>query len=89
MALLQRGELWVRRSYGLVKGVHTHRFGGSGANSEGLGMSPQRPYTRLLFRRVVVQVLAEPSLDFCHAHPLAFAIVGDLIAIDLSETKIS
>jgi hypothetical protein len=28
--------------------------------------------------------LPEPSLDFCHAHPLAFVIVGDLIAVDLA-----
>jgi hypothetical protein len=40
--------------------------------------------SRWLFRRVVVQILPEPSLDFCHAHPLAFVIVGDLIAVDLA-----
>jgi hypothetical protein len=27
--------------------------------------------TLMLFRRVVVQVRPEPSLDLCHAHPLA------------------
>src|ERR1700730_5034608 len=43
----------------------------------------------MLFRRLVVQILPEPSLDFCHAHPLAFVIVGDLIAVDLAEAEIS
>jgi hypothetical protein len=41
-----------------------------------------------LFRGVVIQILPEPSLNFCHAHPLAFVIVGDLIAIDLSQAEI-
>src|ERR1700687_5209360 len=59
-------------------------FGGSGTNSQGLGW----PLTAL-FRRIVVQVLPEPTLDLCHAHPLAFAIVGDLVAIDLPETEIA
>src|SRR4030088_510908 len=63
-------------------------FGGSGANSQGLGC-PLRPQVQMLFRRVVVQILPEPSLDFCHAHPLAFVIVGDLIAVDLAEAEIS
>jgi hypothetical protein len=45
--------------------------------------------TRMLFCRIVVQVLAEPSLDLRHAHPLAFVIVGDLIAVDLAEAEIS
>jgi hypothetical protein len=44
---------------------------------------------QLLFRRVVVQVLPEPALDLYHAHPLAFAIVGDLITVDLAEAEIS
>ena len=44
---------------------------------------------QLLSRRVVVQVLPEPSLDLYHAHPLAFAIVGDLITVDLAEAEIS
>ena len=34
---------------------------------------------------VVVEVLPEPPLDLCHAHPLAFVIVGDLKAVDLAE----
>src|SRR3984893_9995143 len=42
----------------------------------------------MLIRRVVVQVLPEPSLDLCHAHPLAFAIVADLVAIDFTEAEI-
>ena len=42
-----------------------------------------------LFRWVVVQVLPEPSLDLCHANPFAFAVVGDLITIDLAEAEIS
>src|SRR5712691_4050506 len=49
----------------------------------------ERPQVRTLCRRVVVQVLPEPSLDFCHAHPLAFAIVGNLVAVDLTETEIA
>src|SRR5215831_17723044 len=32
-----------------------------------------------LFRRVVVQVLPQPALNFRHAHPLALAVVGDLV----------
>ena len=43
----------------------------------------------MLFRRVVVQVLSEPSLDFGYAHSLAFAVVGDLIAVDLAEAEIA
>jgi uncharacterized protein (DUF3820 family) len=42
-------------------------------------------FGRMLFRRVVVQVLPEPSLDFYHAHPFPFAVVGDLITVDLAE----
>jgi hypothetical protein len=42
-----------------------------------------------LFRRVVVQVLPEPSLDLSHAHLFALAVVGDLIAVDLAEAEIS
>src|SRR6266403_2254793 len=49
----------------------------------------ERPQVRTLCRRVVVQALPEPSLDFCHAHPLAFAIVGNLVAVDLTETEIA
>ena len=44
---------------------------------------------QLLFRRVVVHVLPEPSLDFGYAHSLAFAVVGDLIAVDFAEAEIS
>ena len=42
-----------------------------------------------LFGRVVVQILPQPSLDFRHTHPLAFLIVGDLIAVDLAKAEIS
>jgi hypothetical protein len=63
-------------------------FGRSGANSQGWDVR-QRPHVQMLFRRVVVQILPEPSLDFCHAHPLAFVIGGDLIAVDLAEAEIS
>src|SRR5271170_6022255 len=42
-----------------------------------------------LFSRVVVEVLPEPSLDLGCAHPFALVIVGDLIAVDLAEAKIS
>src|SRR4029077_10599191 len=48
-----------------------------------------RPQVQMLFSKVVIQVLPEPSLDFCHAHPLAFAVVGNLVAVDLAETEIS
>src|SRR6185312_6827585 len=44
-------------------------------------------YRRL--RGVVVQVLAEPALDLGHAHPLAFVVVGDLIAVDLAEDEVA
>jgi hypothetical protein len=44
---------------------------------------------RMLLGRVVIQVLPEPSLDFRHAHPLAFAVVGNLVAVDLAQTEIS
>jgi len=43
----------------------------------------------MLFRRVVVQILPEPSLDFSDPHSLAFAIVGDLIAVYLAEAEVS
>ena len=33
----------------------------------------------MLFRRIVVQVLSEPALDFSYAHSLAVAVVGDLM----------
>ena len=42
-----------------------------------------------LFRWVVVQVLPEPSLNLSAAHPFAFAVVGDLITVDLAEAEIS
>jgi hypothetical protein len=44
---------------------------------------------QMLFPRVKVQVLPEPLLDLCHVHFLVFTIVGDLVAIDLSEAEIS
>jgi hypothetical protein len=46
-------------------------------------------HRQLLLCRVVIQVLPEPSLDLYHAHALAFAIVGDLIAVDLAQAEIS
>src|ERR1700674_5418674 len=42
-----------------------------------------------LFRWVVVQVLPEPSLNLSDAHPFAFAVVGDLITVNLAEAEIS
>jgi len=53
--------------------------------------APQRslPGDAGLFRWVVVQVLPEPSLDLCHANPFAFAVIGDLITVDLAEAEIS
>ena len=44
---------------------------------------------QMLFRRVVVQVLTEPLLDFSNAHCLAFAVIGDLIAVNFAQTEIS
>ena len=49
---------------------------------------PSQPQVRLLPRRIIVQVLPEPSLDFCYRHPLAFVIVSDLIAVNFSKTEI-
>src|SRR5579872_625839 len=51
-------------------------------------MKIRKSYTKL-FRRIVVQVLPEPALDLCHTHSLTLVIVSDLIAVDLTETKIS
>lgn len=48
-----------------------------------------RHRNRMLFCRIVVQVLSEPSLDFRYAHPFTFVIVGNLIAVDLAEGEIS
>jgi hypothetical protein len=50
------------------------------------GVEPEIP---MLFCRVVIQILPEPALDFAHAHSLAFAVVGDLIAVNLAEAEIS
>lgn len=44
---------------------------------------------QLLFRRIVVQVLPQPPLNFGHAHSFALTVVGDLVAIDLAEAEIS
>jgi hypothetical protein len=41
----------------------------------------------MLFRGVVVQVLPEPSLDFSYAQAPAFAVLADLVAVNLSERK--
>lgn len=42
-----------------------------------------------LFFGIVVQVRTEPSLNISQAHPLAFLIVSDLIAVDLAKTEIA
>ena len=44
---------------------------------------------QMLFRGIVVQVLPEPSLDSSYAHALAFAVVGDLVYVDLAEAEIA
>ena len=44
---------------------------------------------QMLFRRVVVQILPEPSLDLCHAHPLAFGVVFHLITADLAQAEVA
>jgi hypothetical protein len=43
----------------------------------------------MLFRGIVVQVLIERSSRLLHAHPLAFGVIGDLIAADLAQAKIA
>ena len=43
----------------------------------------------LLFGWIVVEILTEPALHLCHAHALAFVVVDDLIAANLTETEIS
>ena len=48
-----------------------------------------RSLERALFLGVVVQILPEPSLNFCHAHRLAFTVIGDLVAVDLAQAEIS
>src|SRR5580698_7811784 len=50
---------------------------------------PRRWARAAPLRRVVVQVLTEPSLDFGDCHPLALVIVVDLIAVDLSEAEVA
>jgi hypothetical protein len=49
--------------------------------------SPTEPF--LLFRGIVIQVLSQPSFDFCHRHPFAFVIIDHLIAVDLAEAEVS
>src|SRR6266851_7249131 len=72
----------------------THSFNSSqiSPSSTVIVLEPQSfqpPQFRLLFCWVVIQILPKPSLDLCHAHPLAFVIVADLIAVDFAETEIS
>lgn len=43
----------------------------------------------ILSRGIVVQVWAEPSLDFSYGHFLTLAVIGDLIAINFSEGEIA
>src|ERR1700749_4721201 len=50
---------------------------------------PQHLHLAALFRGIVVQVLSEPSLNFSHAHSLAFAVIGNLIAVNFAKTEIS
>ena len=42
-----------------------------------------------LLPRIVVQVLSEPSFDFSYPHSLAFAVVGNLVAVDFAQTEIA
>jgi hypothetical protein len=51
------------------------------STSEHLSRSVDR---KMLFRRIVVQIWAEPSLNLCQVHPLAFAIIGNLITFDFA-----
>ena len=53
------------------------------------GIERLRATCRLLLRRVVVEALAEPSLNLGNGHPLALGIVGYLIAVDFAQIEIS
>ena len=45
---------------------------------------PQAAVIQSLLRRIVVQVLPQPSFDFRYAHSFALAVVGNLITADLA-----
>src|SRR5579872_1484114 len=55
---------------------------------EGLG-GPKCTDIQTLLRRIVIQILAEPALDFVNVHGFALTIVNDLITLDLSENEIA
>ena len=61
-----------------------------------LGFTSNRPvscydqhFACSLIRRIVVQALSEPALDFCDTHRLALCVIGDLVSVDFAEAEIS
>ena len=66
-----------------------HRYLKVRVNSHSSQMATNGHSVLILFRRVVVQIRPEPSLDLSYAHPFTFVIVGDLIAVDLAEAEVS
>jgi hypothetical protein len=49
----------------------------------------QATIRKMLFRGIIVQIWAEPPLNLCQTHALAFAIIGDLITFDFAQIEIS
>ena len=43
----------------------------------------------LVLRRLVVQILTEPSLYFAYLHALAFTVIDNLITLNFAEGKIT
>ena len=56
-------------------------YGGGGNFWVGEGMA--------LFGGIVVQVLAQPTLDLFHAHSFALGVVDNLVAVDLAQTEVT
>ena len=44
---------------------------------------------RTLLRRVVVQILPQPALDFANAHIFALAVIGNLVPLNLAEAEVA
>jgi hypothetical protein len=64
-----------------------------GLKSLGIPLPPEE-YSKEFFgarliRRIVVQALPEPPLDFGNAHCFALGIISDLIAVDLAKAEVS
>ncbi len=67
-----------------IRHLDFHPFPYEPEGREFESLRAHQAFFSMLFRGVVVQVGTEPSLDFVHAHSLAFAVVGDLITVDLA-----